>query len=139
MCCLYWPKLDPQQCHDRKMVVCGCPTYVNVLFALFRSCCVICDMMTAVRDHHFVSPCDLPHMKIFSARQTMLKSMNELCRVFANNPHDPDDLLVGLVLSVHGFDEENNCGKLHVCKGCHKPLSNKNNPQAALGERFSGR
>lgn len=72
-------------------------------------------------------------------RATMLKSMNELCRVFANNPHDPDDLLVGLVLSVHDFDEENNCGKLHVCKGCHKPLSNKNNPQAALGERFSGR
>lgn len=69
-------------------------------------------------------------------RATMLKSMNELCRVFANNPHDPDDLLVGLVLSVHDFDEENNCGKLHVCKGSHKHCQTKTIPRQSWANGF---
>ncbi|CAN0479761.1 unnamed protein product [Scytosiphon promiscuus] len=56
---------------------------------------------------------------------------------FCSYPHDHDGLLNGLVLSVHGFDEENDRGKpFHVCKDCHKSLSNNKIPQAALANGF---
>ena len=47
-------------------------------------------------------------------------------------PHDLDRLLDGLVLSVHGFDEENNRGKLYVCKEGHTSSSNRKISEVAL-------
>ncbi|CAN0433077.1 unnamed protein product, partial [Laminaria digitata] len=53
-----------------------------------------------------------------------------------NYPHDADGLLDGLVLSVRWFDDGNNRGKLHVCKECHRSLSIRKIPEAALANGF---
>lgn len=37
---------------------------------------------------------------------------------------------------MHGFDEKNNRGKLHVCKDCHKFLISRIIPEAALAKGF---
>ncbi|CAN0374169.1 unnamed protein product [Laminaria digitata] len=102
---------------------------------LFRFTCAVCDVMTPVRDHHLVSPSEIPHREILRATDNLRKH-ERVMSFFYNYPHDPDGFLDGLVLTVHGFDEENNRGKLHVCKVCHRSLSNRKFPEAALANGF---
>ena len=55
---------------------------------------------------------------------------------FRSYPHNSDGIPDGQVISVHGFDEENNRGKLHVCKECHTSLPKRKIPEAALATDF---
>lgn len=91
--------------------------------------------MAPVRDHHVVSPCELPHGEHLRATENLLKN-SRVMSGFRGYPHDPGCLLDGLVPGIHVFFERNNAGRLHVCKDCYKSLSNNRIPETALADGF---
>ena len=72
--------------------------------SFFRCTGEVCDGMTSFRDYHLFSSCQLPHKE---RRATENHRRHE--RVISgvrNYLHHPGDLLSGLVLSAHGFDQQ---------------------------------
>ena len=112
--------------------VCGRPTTSTC--TLFRSSCAVCDVMSPVRDHHVVSPRDLPHREHLRAADNLRKN-KRLMSEFRGYPNEPGGLLDGLVLSIRGFSKEDG-GKLHVCKDCYNSSSQNKIPEKALANGF---
>ena len=112
--------------------VCGRPTTSTC--TLFRSSCAACDAMSPVRDHHVVSPGDLPHREHLRAADNLRKNKRVMSE-HRGYPNDPGGLLDGLALSVHGFCKEDG-GKLHVCKDCYNCLSRSKISEITLANGF---
>ena len=100
--------------NENNEFVCDRPTTSTC--TLFRSSCAVCDVMSPVRDHHVVSPRDLPHREHLRAADNMRRNKRVMSK-FRGYPNDPGGLLDGLVLGVHGFCKD--VGKLQVCKDCY--------------------
>ena len=90
--------------------------------------------MSPVRDHHVVSPRNLPHREHLRAADNLRKNKRVMSE-FRGYPNDPGGLLDGLVPSVHGFCKEDG-GKLHVCKDCYNSLSENKILDTALANVF---
>ena len=87
--------------------------------------------MSLVRDHHVVSPRDLPNRKNLRAAGNLLKIIRVLSE-FRGYPNDPGGMLDGLVPSDHGFREEEDGSELHACKDCYNCILKKKNHQTSL-------
>ena len=59
----------------------------------------------SVRDHHLVSSCELPHEELLRSIDNLRKHERVMSAIRSHLDH-PDGLLVGLVLSAHGFDQQ---------------------------------